>query len=93
MIEITAVDDLIRAKGLSAEEQEKLRDIIADCRARELRIKEASESAKRNLEGLSRTIGLIVDNISTIGRAINDLHEEVERLQLKLMPEEQFFRA
>jgi hypothetical protein len=90
---IKTVDDLIQAKGLSDEEKEKLRNIIQECRVRETKIKEASESARRNLEGLSKTFGLVMDTISSIGKAVDDLHEEVERLQLKMMPEEQFYQA
>jgi hypothetical protein len=93
MKEIKTVDDLIRAKGLSAEEQEKLRDVIAECRQREVQIKEASETARRNLEGLSRTFGMVMDTISSIGKAVDGLTDEVDRLQLRMMPEEQFFQA
>jgi hypothetical protein len=93
MKEIKTVDDLIRAKGLSVEEQEKLRDIIEECRIREVQIREASETTRQNLEGLGRTFGMVIDTISSISKAVDDLHEEVERLQLKMMPEEQFFQA
>lgn len=93
MKDIKTVDDLIRAKGLSAEEQEKLRDIIEECRTRELQIREASETARQNLEGLTKTFGMVIDTISNIGKAVDDLHNEVEKLQLKMMPEEQFFQA
>ena len=93
MNRVKTVDELIRAKGLSAEEQHKLRDIIEECRVREVRIKEASESARRNLEGLTRTFGMVIQTISNVGKAVDELHEEVERLQLRMMPEEQFFQA
>jgi hypothetical protein len=90
---IKTVDGLIQAKGLSAEEQERLHDIIEECRHREVQIREASDTAKRNLEGLSRTFGMIMSTISNIGKAVDDLHDEVDRLQLRMMPEEQFFQA
>ncbi len=90
---IKTVDELIRARELSAEEQEKLRDIIEECRLREEKIREASESAKRNLEGLSRTFGMMIDTIASVGRAVDELHEEVGKLQLRMMPEENFFTA
>jgi hypothetical protein len=92
MEEIKTVDDLIRAKGLTREEQEKLKDVIEECRRREVQIRDASDSAKRNLESLSRSFGMIVDTISTVGRAVDELQEEVERLQLRMMPAEQFYR-
>jgi hypothetical protein len=93
MDNIKTVDDLIRARGLSADEQEKLRDIIEECRVREVQIREASESAKRNLEGLSRAFDSVVDTIYTVSRAVDDLQDEVGRLQLTMMPAEQFFQA
>ncbi len=90
---IKTVDDLIRAKGLSAQERERLRDVIEECRIREARIKEASDSAKRDLESLSHTFAMIVETVSTVGKAVDQLQEEVDRLQLRMMPEERFFRA
>jgi hypothetical protein len=57
-----------------------------------VQIREASDSAKRNLQGLARSFGLIVDTISAVGRSVDALHAEVERLQLKMMPEELFYR-
>lgn len=89
---IKTVDDLIRAKGLTTEEQEQLRDIIGECRLREVQISAASETARRNLEGLSRSLGMIIDTISSVGKAVDHLHEDVERLQLRMMPADQFFR-
>jgi len=92
MDEVKTVEDLIRAKKLTAEEEEQLRDIIEECRVREIQIKEASDAARRNLEGLSRSFALIVDTIAAVGTCVNELQAEVERLQLKMMPEEVFYR-
>ncbi len=88
---IKTVDDLIRAKNLTPEEEEQLRDIIEECRKREVQIQEASDTAKRNIEGLTKSFGMIVDTISNVGKAVDELHDEVERLQLRMMPEAQFF--
>lgn len=92
MDEIKTVEDLIRAKKLTAEEEEQLRDIIEECRVREIQIRETSAAARRNLEGLSRSFGLIVDTIAAVGICVTELQAEVERLQLKMMPEEVFYR-
>jgi hypothetical protein len=89
---IKTVDDLIKAKGLTAKEEENLRDIIEECRLREAQIKVASEQAKRNLEGLTKTFSHLVDGIYNVGQAVSELHTEVEKMQLRMMPEEQFFR-
>ena len=93
MKEIKTVDDLIRAKVLTEEEQEQLREIIAECRLREVKIKEASDAARLNLESLSRSFGTVIDTISMVNRAVDDLHDEVGKLQLRMMPEEHFFQA
>ena len=92
MDEIKTVEDLIKAKNLTAEEEEKLRDVIEECRIREIQIREASEAARHNLEGLSRSFALIVDTIAAVGKGVSELQAEVERLQLKMMPEEAFYR-
>jgi septal ring factor EnvC (AmiA/AmiB activator) len=89
---IKTVDDLIRAKELTPEEEEQLRDIIEECRKREAQLQDASDTAKRNIEALTKSFGMIVDTIYRVGRAVDELHEEVERLQLRMMPEEQFYR-
>jgi hypothetical protein len=89
---IRTIDDLIKAKRLTPEEEEQLRDIIEECKLREQQIKEASDSARRNLEALTMAFGTIIGAIATVNQGIGDLHDEVERLQLKLMPEEHFFR-
>ena len=91
MNEIKTVDDLIRAKNLTPEEEEELRNIIEECRKREVQIQEASDTAKRNIESLTKSFGMIVDTISNVGKAVDELHDEVERLQLRMMPEAQFF--
>ncbi|MGD0232618.1 MAG: hypothetical protein ABSC19_20080 [Syntrophorhabdales bacterium] len=92
MDKVSTVDDLIRAKKLTPEEEEQLRDIIEECRSRERQIKEASDSARKNIEALSMVFGTIIDTIATVGRSVDELQAEVGRLQLKMMPEEQFFR-
>ena len=88
---ITTVDELIRSKNLSPEEEEQLREIIEECRRREILIKEASDNARQNIESLARSFGAIVETISDVGKAVEDLHEEVGRLQLRMMPEANFF--
>ncbi len=89
---IKTIDDLIKAKKLTPDEQEKLREIIEECRNRETQIEEASHATQQNIESLSRSFGLIVSTISDVGKAVDGLYEEVGRLQLKMMPETQFYR-
>jgi uncharacterized coiled-coil DUF342 family protein len=89
---IKTVDDLVRAKGLTPAEEEQLRDIIEECRQREIKIQEASESTKRNMEALATNLGVIVQAITTIGKSIEELYDEAENMKLKMMPEHEFYR-
>ncbi len=89
---VKTVDDLLREKGVTADEEEKLRDIIEECRLREARIKEASDSARQNIQALSDTFTMIIDTFAAISQSVDALNDEFARLQLRMMPEEQFFR-
>lgn len=89
---VKTVDDLLREKGVTADEEEKLRDIIEECRLREARIKEASDAARQNIQALSDTFTTIIDTFAVVSKSVDALHEEFARLQLRMMPEEQFFR-
>ncbi len=53
---VKTVDDLSGAKGVTAEEEEQLRDIIEECRLREVQIEEASDAARQNIEALSEAL-------------------------------------
>ena len=88
---ISTVDELIRAKKLSAEEEEELREIIEECRKREVRIREVSQAARESIEGLVRSFVTIVKTISSVSKAVDELHEEVGRLQLRMMPSSHFY--
>ncbi|OPY61325.1 MAG: hypothetical protein A4E57_04216 [Syntrophorhabdaceae bacterium PtaU1.Bin034] len=89
---IKTVDGLLKAKALTPEEEDQLHDIIEECRTRERQIREASRVARQNLESLSRSFGMVMETIATVSKSIDDLHEEVEKLQLRMMPEDQFYR-
>jgi hypothetical protein len=89
---VKTVDDLLREKGVTADEEEQLRDIIEECRVREIRIKQASDAARENIRALSDTLTMIIDTFTIVGRSVDALHEEFGRLQLQMMPEEQFYR-
>ncbi len=89
---VKTVDDLLREKGVTAEEQEKLRDIIEECRLREVQIKEASDAARQNITALSDALARIIGSFAIVGKSVDALHDEFTRLQLRMMPEEQFYR-
>ena len=89
---VKTVDDLLREKGVTAEEQEQLRDIIEECRLREVQIKEASDAARQNIQALSDALTMIIGTFAIVGKSVDALHDEVTQLQLRMMPEEQFYR-
>ncbi len=89
---VKTVDDLLREKGVTTDEEEQLRDIIEECRLREAQIKEASDAARQNIQALSDTLTMIIDTFAIVGKSVDVLHDEFARLQLRMMPEEQFYR-
>ncbi len=89
---VKTVDDLLREKGVTADEEEQLRDIIEECRLREVQIKEASDTARQNIQALSDALTMIIGTFAIVGKSVDALHDEVTQLQLRMMPEEQFYR-
>jgi hypothetical protein len=92
MDKVKTIDELLKEKNISPAEEEQLRDIIEECRVREIQIKQSAEAAKQNLEDLGKTFGMIAEAIGSVGQSVSELHKEIEELQLKLMPDDQFFR-
>ena len=86
------VDSLLREKNVTAEEEEQLREIIEECRMREAQIKEASDAARQNMEKLADTLKMVFDTFAVISNSVDELHDEVQRLQLRMIPEEHFYR-
>ena len=89
---VKTVDDLLREKGVTAEEEEQLREIIEECRLREGQIRKASDAARQNIQELWDALTMIIDTFAVVGKSVDALHDEVARLQLRMMPEEQFYR-
>ena len=86
------VDSVLREKSVTPEEEKQLREIIEECRARESEIKKASEAARQNMEKLADTLRMIFDTFAVVSTSVDDLHDEVQRLQLRMIPEEHFYR-
>ena len=66
------VDSLLREKGVTPEEEEQLREIIEECRTREAQIKEASESARQNMEKLADTLKMVFDTFAVISNSVDE---------------------
>jgi hypothetical protein len=91
MNEISKVDELIEQKKLTPEEMELHQEIIEECREREKKIKEFSESAQRNLKILSREIKSMIEVTTFLKNATSELLERTACLYLKLLPKERFY--
>jgi hypothetical protein len=89
---VKTVDDLLEAKGVTDEETEQFHDIIEECRLREARIREASDAARQNILDLSEALSMIIGTFALVSKSVDALHDEVEQLQLRMMPEEEFYR-
>ncbi|MGA3173791.1 MAG: hypothetical protein ABSE25_05110 [Syntrophorhabdales bacterium] len=92
MDEVKTVDELLKVRDVTPEEEEQLRDIIEECRLREAQIKEVSDAARQNVVALSDTLKMIFDTFAVVSRSVDALHEEVERFHLRMMPDEHFYR-
>jgi hypothetical protein len=92
MKECKTVEELIRSKGLSAEELELHKELIEECRVREQRITEYSKIAQLNLEKLSQSLVTLKQRAVVLGDALRVLQDRADSLYLKLLPEEIFYR-
>jgi len=83
---VKTIDDLIRDKGLSAEELERHRELIDECRAREVQLKEYSRATRESMQRMT-------DELDKMSRTAEDLWQEAQLLTdrvngicLRLMP-------
>jgi hypothetical protein len=89
---IRTIDDLIRAKNLTAEEMTQFKDLIEEFKERERKIKENISTAKSNLNQLLYTIAALGEKTSVLGNALNSLLEEIDIVKLRQMPSDKFYR-
>jgi len=90
--EIKSVDDLIRAKNLTAEELMQFRDIIEESKERERKIEEYANAARSNLDQLSASMRILGERAAIVAKALRISLDEMERIQLRMMPSEKFYR-
>jgi hypothetical protein len=90
--EIRTVDDLIKAKNLTAEELVEFKDMIEEFKERERKIEEHVSAAKSNLNQLSNSMKVLGERASIISKALRISLDEMERIQLRMMPNDKFYR-
>ena len=82
MDEIKTVDDLLKAKNVTPEEYECLKDFIETAKANEREIREYACRMRSNFDRLSQALN----------KALQDLLDASETFQLRLMSSDKFYR-
>ena len=70
---VKTIDDLIRDKGLSAEELERHRELIGECRAREVQLQEYSRATRESMQRMT-------DELDKMSRTAEQLWQEAQLL-------------
>ena len=70
---VKTIDDLIRDKDLSAEELERHRELIEECRTREVQLQEYSRATRESMQRMT-------DEIDKMSRTAEELWQEAQRL-------------
>jgi hypothetical protein len=92
MNEIKTVDDLLKAKNVTPEERELLKDIIEIARTNERKIREYAEQMRANFNRLSQALQTMEERTFILNKALQGLLDATDTLHLKLMPSEKFYR-
>ncbi|WP_028895850.1 hypothetical protein [Syntrophorhabdus aromaticivorans] len=92
MDEIKTVDDLLKAKNVTPEEYECLKDFIETAKANERKIREYACRMRSNFDRLSQALELIEERMLTLNKALQDLLDASETFQLRLMSSDKFYR-
>jgi len=92
MDEIKTVDDLLRAKNVTVEEHELLKDVIETARTNERKIREYAEQMRSNFTRLSEALQTMEERTFILNKALQGLLDATDSLHLRLMPSEKFYR-
>ncbi len=74
---VKTIDDLIRDKDLSAEELERHRELIEECRAREVQLKEYSRATRESMRRMT-------EELDKMNRTAEELWQEAQRLSRRV---------
>ena len=83
---VKTIDDLIRDKGLSAEELERHRELIEECRAREVQLQEYSRSSRESMQRLTDELDKMSRTAEQLWQEAHKLTDRVNGICLRLMP-------
>ena len=74
---VKTIDDLIREKDLTAEELERHRELIEECRAREAQLKEYSRATRESMAKMT-------EELDKLSRTAEELWQEAQRLSRRV---------
>ncbi len=81
-----------KAKNVTPEERELLKDIIEVARTNERKIREYAEQMKANFNRLSQALQTMEERTFILNKALQGLLDATDTLHLRLMPSEKFYR-
>ncbi len=88
----TTVNGLLESLNVTEEELELHKELIEECRENERKITEYSSLTKQNIEKLTVVFSGMFQMMTILTAALNDLITEIERLSLRMMPTDMFYR-
>ena len=91
MAHIKRVDELIGIKNLTPQELEIHKELIEECREREVMIEEYSARTQGSLQQLAQACDTATERAKVLAASIEKVLDEMESLCLKLLPEDQFY--
>lgn len=92
MDKMKTVEELLKAKKVTSEERELLKDIIETARTNERKIREYAEQMRSNFNRLSQALQTMEERTFILNRALQGLLDATDTLHLRLMPSEKFYR-
>ncbi|HUJ89440.1 MAG TPA: hypothetical protein VLX12_04530 [Syntrophorhabdales bacterium] len=91
MAYIKRVDELMSIKNLSPRELELHKELIEECREREMMIEEYSARTQGSLQQLAQACETATERARVLAASIEKVLDEMESLCLKLLPDDQFY--
>ncbi|MBA4390652.1 MAG: hypothetical protein C0399_06925 [Syntrophus sp. (in: bacteria)] len=88
----TTVSSLLESLNVTEEEFELHKELIEECRENERNIIEYSSLTRQNIEKISFALSGMYQMMTALTEASNHLFTETERLSLRMMPADMFYR-
>ncbi len=92
MANVKRIDDLVHMKNLTPQELELHRELIEECREREVLIEKYSAHTQCSLQQLAQACETATERAKVLASSIEKVLDEMENLCLKLLPEKEFYR-